>query len=142
MAPYMVRGGHYMAEGDHPWRRRWSGRTIHGAVYGPGGTLYGGRGPSMALRMVRPDHVRRRGWSGRTIYAAMDGPAGPSTAPWMVPRTMYGAVDGPAGPTVGGTIYGMTLPLPEKLWERRSHSRTPLYIRIYMSGHFLQTTKL
>ena len=108
MAPYMVRGGHYMAEGDHPWRRRWSGRTIHGAVYGPGGTLYGGRGPSMALRMVRPDHVRRRGWSGRTIYAAMDGPAGPSTAPWMVPRTMYGAVDGPAGPTVGGTIYGMT----------------------------------
>ena len=89
-------------------RRNWSGRTIHGAVYGPGGTLYGGRGPSMALRMVRPDHVRRRGWSGRTIYAAMDGPAGPSTAPWMVPRTMYGAVDGPAGPTVGGTIYGMT----------------------------------
>ena len=110
MAPYMVRGGHYMAEGDHPWRRRWSGRTIHGAVYGPGGTLYGGRGPSMALRMVRPDHPRRRTWSGRTIHGAVHGPAGPSTAPWMVPRTMYGAVDGPAGPTVGGTIYGMTVP--------------------------------
>ena len=64
-----------MAEGDHPWRRRWSGGdtiwrkgTIHGAVDGPGGTLYGGRGPSMALRMVRPDHVRRRGWSpGPTV---------------------------------------------------------------------------
>ena len=27
MAPYMVRGGHYMAEGDHVRRRGWSGRT-------------------------------------------------------------------------------------------------------------------
>ena len=60
--------------------------------------------------MAEGDHPWRCGWSGRTMYGAVDGPAGPYTLPWMVPRTMYGAVDGPAGPTVGGTIYGMTVP--------------------------------
>ena len=92
MAPYMVRP-------DHPRQPYMVRGTIHGAVDGPGGHY-----------MAEGDHPWRCGWSGRTINAAMDGPAGPSTAPWMVPRTMYGAVDGPAGPTVGGTIYGMTVP--------------------------------
>ena len=51
----------------------WSGRTIHGAVHGPG------------------DHPWRHNWSGRTIRSAMDGPLspyniplGPSTAPYLL----------------------------------------------------------
>ena len=63
--PYMVRGGgHYMAEGDHPWRRRWSGRTIHGSRTWSGG-----------------DTIWRKG----TIHGAADGPAGPT-----VGGTIYG----------------------------------------------------